>query len=47
MGTAAIIGQAKKAGLIESARDVFETLHLSDFRISAEIIKTILTRVGE
>lgn len=47
IGTAAIIGQAKKAGLIESARDVFETLHSSGFRISAEVIKTILVRVAE
>ena len=47
IGTAAIIGQAKKAGLIESARDVFAALHSSGFRISAEVIKTILIRVTE
>lgn len=46
-GTAAIIGMAKKCGLIPSAREVFATLHLSDFRISATVIKSILTRVGE
>lgn len=47
IGTAAIIGQAKQAGLIDSAWDVFETLHQSDFRISRVVIQTILKRVGE
>jgi predicted nucleic acid-binding protein len=47
IGTAALIGQAKQAGLIESARDVFEILHSSDFRISAQVIRTVLARVGE
>ena len=47
VGTAAIIGQAKKVGLIKSARDAFQTLHAADFRISATAIKTILTRVDE
>jgi len=46
-GTAAIIGMAKTRGLIPSARKVFETLHQSDFRISARVIKTVLERVGE
>lgn len=45
IGTAAIIGQAKQRGLIKSAKDVFETLHQSDFRISPQVIKTILKRV--
>jgi predicted nucleic acid-binding protein len=46
-GTAAIIGMAKQRGLISSARDVFVRLHGSDFRISAQVIATVLTRVGE
>jgi predicted nucleic acid-binding protein len=47
IGTAAIIGLAKQKGYIASARDVFETLHQSDFRISVDVIKTVLLRVGE
>jgi predicted nucleic acid-binding protein len=47
IGTAALIGEAKKRGLIPSAREAFEVLHQSDFRISANVIRTVLTRVGE
>jgi predicted nucleic acid-binding protein len=47
IGTAAIIAQAKKVGLISSARDVFEILHQSDFRISTIVIKTVLVTTGE
>ncbi len=46
-GTAAIIGMAKSRGLIGSATEVFARLHRSDFRISAEVIRAILQRVGE
>jgi predicted nucleic acid-binding protein len=46
-GTAAVIGMAKQRGLISSAKAVFATLHISDFRISAEVIRTVLARVGE
>ncbi len=46
-GTAAIIGMAKKGGLTPSAREVFATLHASDFRISKTVIQTILERVDE
>jgi predicted nucleic acid-binding protein len=46
-GTAAVIGMAKSRGLIPSAKQVFEQLHVSDFRISAEVIRTVLQRVGE
>lgn len=46
-GTAAIIGMAKSRGLIGSATEVFARLHGSDFRISADVIRTILRRVGE
>ena len=46
-GTAAVVGMAKTRGLIPSARDVFSRMHASDFRISAQVINTILQRVGE
>jgi len=38
---------AKTRGLIVSARDVFARLHRSDFRISVQVIETVLRRVGE
>ena len=44
-GTAAVIGIAQTRGLIPSARNVFETLLQSDFRISAEVIRTVLARI--
>ena len=47
VGTAAVIGLAKKRGLIVSARAAFEVLHRSDFRISATVINKILASVGE
>ena len=47
IGTAAIIGQAKKQGLIASARVVFEVLHRSDFRIAAAVINQVLVSVNE
>ena len=47
IGTAAIIGIAKKQGLISSAREVFEVLHSSDFRISATVINQVLVSVNE
>lgn len=46
-GTAAVIGMAKSKKLIPSAREVFGRLHGSDFRISAEVINTVLRHVGE
>ena len=46
-GTAAVIGMAKLHGLIGSAREIFARLHASDFRISAQVIATVLRRVGE
>jgi len=46
-GTAAVIGMARQRGLIVAARPVFDTLHRSDFRISAEVIHTVLARLGE
>lgn len=47
IGTAAIIGQTKKQGLIVSARVAFEVLHASDFRISAAGINQVLVSVNE
>lgn len=47
VGTAAVIGMAKSRGLIASARAVFSRLHASDLRISAQVIETVLGRVGE
>lgn len=41
-----LIGLAKSRGLIGSAREVFARLHGSDFRISAQVIETVLRRVG-
>ncbi len=46
-GTAAIIGLARKRGLIDSAKARFERLHNSDFRISAAVIHAVLRDVGE
>lgn len=46
-GTAAVIGMAKVRGLIPSARPIFEKLHRSDFRISPDVIRAVLARVGE
>lgn len=45
--TAAIVGMAETRGLISSAREAFEKLHDSDFRIATEVIHTVLKRVGE
>ena len=46
-GTAAVIGLAKKRGLIDSAKSSFERLHATDFRISAAVIQAVLRDVGE
>lgn len=46
-GTAAVIGFAKRHGLIESAKARFERLHASDFRIRADVIQTVLRATGE
>ncbi|MDO9104349.1 MAG: DUF3368 domain-containing protein [Methylovulum sp.] len=47
IGTAAIIGQAKKQNLIPSARAVFAILHASDFRIAPAVINQVLLSVNE
>lgn len=46
-GTAAVIGLARLRGVIPSAKPVFAALHGSDFRISADVVRTVLARVGE
>ena len=46
-GTAAVIGLARKRGLVDSVRDRFERLHGTDFRISAAAIQAVLREVGE
>ena len=47
IGTAAIIGRAKNAGLIPLAKPVLAKLLASDFRISAKLMMQILEDVGE
>jgi len=46
-GTAAVIGMAKKKGLVPSAKACFARLHASDFRIGKEVIQAVLAQVGE
>lgn len=46
-GTAAVIGMARRRGLIASARQVFHGLHASDFRIAPAVIQAVLERCGE
>ncbi len=41
-GTAAIVALARGRGLIESARDVFEQLLRSDFRIAPDVVRAVL-----
>lgn len=46
-GTATLIGMARQRGLVTAAKAVMERLHRSDFRIAAEVIRTVLQRGGE
>ncbi len=46
-GIAAIVATAQRRGLIASAREVFEALLRSDFRISADVIREILVALNE
>ena len=41
-GTAAIVGLVQKRGIIEAARDIFEQLLRSDFRIAPEVARAVL-----
>ncbi len=47
IGTAALIGRAKKNGLIPFAKPVLAKLLASDFRISAKLMVQVLSDVGE
>ncbi|MFZ0888973.1 MAG: DUF3368 domain-containing protein [Candidatus Binataceae bacterium] len=46
-GTAAVVGRAKELGLIPSASAVFEELRQRGFRISDDVVRLILEKVGE
>jgi predicted nucleic acid-binding protein len=46
-GTAAVIGLAKKRKLIRAAKPVFAKLHATDFRISVNVIETVLRDLNE
>ncbi len=46
IGTAAIITMAARRGLIPSARDIFEALLQSDFRLSPAVIRAALRESG-
>jgi predicted nucleic acid-binding protein len=46
-GTAAVVGMAKRTGLIASAGAVFDELRKKGFRISEAIVQGILDSVGE
>jgi predicted nucleic acid-binding protein len=47
MGTAAVIGLAKEAGLISSAKVELTRLHAAGFWLSAHLVRKVLVRVGE
>jgi len=46
-GTVGLIVQAKRRGLIPSARVMFAQLLEKDFRVSAEMIRAAMTQAGE
>ncbi len=46
-GAAALVGQAAKADIVASARDVFARLLVAEFRITPAVIRWILRDVGE
>jgi predicted nucleic acid-binding protein len=46
-GTAALIGLARRRGLIDAAKPRFAQLHATDFRIGAAVIQQVLREVGE
>lgn len=46
-GTAAVVGSAMKAGLVRSARMVFDELQRKGFFISDEIVRAVLQSGGE
>ena len=46
-GLAGVLLAAKRAGLISSVRHYLERLEASNFRLSEELIRTILEQAGE
>jgi len=46
-GTAGVILEARRAGLIGAARPVFERLAQTDFRLSSRIVEEILAELSE
>lgn len=46
-GTAGVVLDAKRAGLIGAVRPVFERLAQTDFRLSSRIVEEILAELGE
>ena len=46
-GLAGILLAARRAGLVPSIRPYFERLERSDFRLSEEVIRTVLEQAGE
>lgn len=46
-GTAALVGLAQQQGLTPSARDVFARLLRADFRLSSEVIRSVLEKVRD
>lgn len=46
-GTAGVILEARRAGLIDAARPVFEQLAQTDFRLASGIVEEILAELGE
>jgi predicted nucleic acid-binding protein len=46
-GTIAVVGRAKRLDLIPSAASVFEKLRRLGFRVSDDLVRSILDRVGE
>lgn len=46
-GTVGLIVQAKRRGLVPSAKGIFEELLANGFRVAAELIREALAQVGE
>ena len=46
-GTVGVILDAKRAGLIDAVRPVFERLAQTDFRLSSRIVEEILAELGD
>lgn len=46
-GTAGVVVEARRAGLIKAARSVFERLADEEFHLDRELVEAILTELGE